>query len=148
MGVAILWTNFNPLHQRVVCAIFAIFVEICSVLWRREFQNLSIFTTLMLFLLGKGLGGPRMISIIFGWNGPYDSGEEDKNVKNSRQRRRNIRTREKFWSEKLTIFTSPPYLFFSTTQPLEKLWIRACFSVSAIKNRLKFEKLNINYHFY
>ena len=42
---------------------------------------------------------PRVLCTKFGWNWPSGSGEEDEDVKSSRQRRR---TMDKFWSEKLT----------------------------------------------
>ena len=45
---------------------------------------------------------PRIFCAKFGWNWPCGSGEEDENVKSLRQRRRQRRTTEKFWSEKLT----------------------------------------------
>ena len=46
---------------------------------------------------------PRMFCAKFGWNWPSGSGEEDGNVKSLRQqRRRQRRTTDKFWSEKLT----------------------------------------------
>ena len=80
---------------------------------------------------------PRMLCAKFGWNWPRGSGEEVENVKSLRQqqRRQRRRTRDKYWSEKLTSTQVSwkhvhvnVFLFLKSFQRPVKIYLSKCFT--------------------
>ena len=107
-------TNLNPIHPRMLCPRFG--WDWLSGSGEEDFLVSSIYFRYFVFISPWKRAGPfiwtnlnslhpRMLCAKFGWNWPSGSGEEDENVKCLRQRqqrRRQWRTTDKFWSEKLT----------------------------------------------
>ena len=105
-----IWTNFNLNTQG--CIVPSL-VEIGPVVREKKlfFNFVNVFSLFRNYLPLEKSGAlhlnkfesrnPRMLCAKFGWNWPSGSGEEDENVKSLRQRRQR-RTTDKFWSEKLT----------------------------------------------
>ena len=112
-----IWTNLNPLHPRMLCAKFG--WNWPSGFGEEDFLISSMYFQYFVIISPWKREGPfiltnlnplhqRMLCAKFGWNWPSGSGEEDffhfVNVfslfRNYRRRQR--RTTDKFWSEKIT----------------------------------------------
>ena len=112
MAGPFIWTNLNPLLPRMLCAKFGWYWLSGS--GKEVFLNfVYVFSLFRNYLplekagpfIWKNLNPlhPRMLCAQFGWNWPSGSREEDENVNSLRRRqRRQRRTTDKFWSEKLT----------------------------------------------
>ena len=101
----------SPSPRDALCLVW---FKLAQWFWGRRFLNfVNVFSLFSNNLPWKREGPliwtnlnplyPRMLCAKFGWNWPSGSGGEDENVKSLQQRRQQRwRTKDKFWSEKLT----------------------------------------------
>ena len=94
------WTNLNPLHPRMLCAVW---LKLAQWFWRRRFLHFRKYILLFHIYLPFEKGGALQLNKLesplpkdalskLGWNWPSGSGEEDENVKSLQQRRQRQRT--------------------------------------------------------